>query len=113
LKALLTWNHKIFPINIMDAYMTIYATVLFFLLSPGVLLRFPSRNPAITLGVHAALFAIIWQLTHKAVYQQIYGKEGFAGLSGGEIGGIAIGVLILIIIIGYIINDKKTTLKKN
>lgn len=75
--------------------MTIYATVLFFLLSPGVLFHFPSRNHAITLGVHAVLFAIIWQLTHKAMYQQIYGKEGFAELSGGEIAGIIIAVLIL------------------
>jgi hypothetical protein len=93
--------------------MTIYAAVLFFLLSPGVLFRFPSRNPAITLGVHAALFAIIWQLTHKAVYQQIYGKEGFE-LSGGATWGIAIGVLILIIIIiRYIIKDIQTTLEAN
>ena len=80
--------------------MTIYGAILFFLLSPGVLFRFPSRNPAITLGVHAALFAIIWQLTHKAVYQQIYGKEGFAELSGGEIGGISAGVIVLFLVTG-------------
>ena len=76
--------------------MTIYAAVLFFLLSPGVLFHFPSRNPAITLGVHAALFAIIWQLTHKVVYQQIYGKEGFE-LSKGGIAGISVGAAVVAI----------------
>ena len=82
--------------------MTIYAAVLFFLLSPGVLFHFPSRNHAITLGVHSVLFAIIWQLTHKAVYQQIYGKEGFE-LSGGAIVGIIIAVIFLVPLVYYII----------
>jgi len=82
--------------------MSIYGAFLFFLFSPGVLFRFPSTNPMIVLGVHAVLFGIIWQITHKAVYRQIYGKEGFEnnqiliGLS------IFIGILILICIIGLI-----------
>lgn len=80
--------------------MTIYGAILFFLLSPGVLLRFPSRNPAITLGVHAALFAIIWQLTHKAVYQQIYGKEGFE-LSRGGIAGISVGAVAVVALLVF------------
>lgn len=58
--------------------MAIYGAVLFFLLSPGVLFRFPSKKPVLVLAVHAVLFAIIYQLTYKAVYRQIYGREGFA-----------------------------------
>ena len=89
--------------------MSIYGAFLFFLFSPGVLFRFPSTNPMIVLGVHAVLFGIIWQITHKAVYRQIYGKEGF--MSDGEKIGIAVGsavgvgILILIIVARIIIQN--------
>ena len=62
----------------MDTYMAIYGAVLFFLLSPGVLFRFPAKNHLLVLCIHAVLFAIIYQLTYKAVYKQIYGREEFA-----------------------------------
>ena len=75
--------------------MGIYAPLLFLLLSPGVLFRFPSKNPIIVLGVHALLFAIIYQLTHKAVYRQIYGREGFE-LGPGWISAIAVVAILLI-----------------
>jgi len=81
--------------------MGIYAALLFFLLSPGVLFRFPLKNPMIVLGVHAVLFAIIYQLTHKAVYRQIYGKEGFAN-AGSIFTTIAyIIIFIIAILMGF------------
>ena len=94
----------------MDLYMAIYGAVLFFLLSPRVLFRFPAKNHLLVLGVHAVLFAIIWQLTHKAVYQQIYGKEGFYddNISPNTLLGIVLGVslgAVLIIILYEVIQS--------
>ena len=86
----------------MNTYIAIYIAVLFFLLSPGVLFQFPSKEPIITLGVHAMIFSIILQLTYKMVYQQVYRKEGFEdnkiliGLC------IFIGILFSIVVIGLI-----------
>jgi hypothetical protein len=39
----------------------LYSTVLFFLLSPGVLFYFPSKNQYIVIGFHAILFAVLLQ----------------------------------------------------
>ena len=78
--------------------MAIYGAVLFFLLSPGVLFRFPSKKPVLVLAVHAVLFAIIYQLTYKAVYRQIYGREGF--VNAGDIFNILVGVFFLVIFLG-------------
>jgi hypothetical protein len=85
----------------MDLYMGIYSALLFLLLSPGVLFRFPSKNPMIVLGVHAILFAIIYQLTHKAIYREIYGREGFE-LGPGGISAIAVGAILLITGLAFI-----------
>jgi hypothetical protein len=91
--------------------MAIYGAVLFFLLSPGVLFRFPSKKPIIVLVVHAVLFAIIYQLTYKAVYRQIYGREGFAGTgaSNAYIYFImACAVVFIILMIPKAFSGKKT-----
>ena len=75
----------------------IYGAVLFFLLSPGVLFRIPSKNHLIVLSIHAALFAIIWQLTQKAVYRQV---DGFMSAEAGL--GIFFTLLILtVLFIGF------------
>jgi hypothetical protein len=81
----------------MNIYTIIYGAVLFFLLSPGVLFMFPSKNYLITLSIHAALFAIIWQLTQKAVYRQV---DGFMSAEAGL--GILFTLLILtVLFIGF------------
>jgi hypothetical protein len=61
----------------MNIYLIIYSLILFLILSPGILCYFPSKNHLITVGIHAIIFGIIWQLTYKVLYQQLYNKEGF------------------------------------
>ena len=85
--------------------MTIYGAVLFFLLSPGVLFRFPSKKPVLVLIVHAVLFTIILQVTYKIVNDFIY-KERFELNDGQKIGitiGGALGAAAFIIFIAFII----------
>ena len=60
----------------MNLIMTVYVAVLFFVLTPGVLLRLPPKGSLlIVAAVHAVVFALIYQLTHKTVYQLF--TEGF------------------------------------
>jgi hypothetical protein len=49
--------------------MTLYVMVLFFLLSPGVLVSIPPRSGRVTTAfVHAIVFGIVWYFTHKMVW---------------------------------------------
>ena len=59
--------------------MSLFVAVLFFVLTPGVLLSLPSKKSDIyTLAaVHAVAFAVVYGLTHKAVMHMLY-PEGFA-----------------------------------
>uniref|UniRef100_A0A6C0LCU6 Uncharacterized protein n=1 Tax=viral metagenome TaxID=1070528 RepID=A0A6C0LCU6_9ZZZZ len=53
----------------MDWIFTLYIVLLFFLLTPGVLLRLPPNANKITVAAtHAIVFGIVWQLTHKFVW---------------------------------------------
>jgi hypothetical protein len=58
----------------MNLAVAIYSAILFFLLSPGVLLRLPSNGSKLTVaGVHALVFAgvlyftagFVWRLSHS------------------------------------------------
>jgi hypothetical protein len=50
--------------------------VLFFVLTPGVLLTLPSKGSVYLVAfVHAIVFGIVYKLTHKMVYN--YFNEGF------------------------------------
>lgn len=54
----------------------LYLMVLFFILTPGVLLTLPSKGSVYLVAlVHAIVFGIVYKLTHKMVYQ--YFNEGF------------------------------------
>ena len=49
-------------------YMSLFVAVLFFLLTPGILLRLPPTGSKYTVAaVHAVVFVIVYHLTHKAV----------------------------------------------
>lgn len=49
--------------------MFLYALVLFFVLTPAIFVRIPpSGNKYLVAFVHALIFAIIWELTHKFVW---------------------------------------------
>jgi len=53
----------------MNWFMILFLAALFFVLSPGVLLRLPARGDVYTVAaVHAAVFALVWHFTHKAVW---------------------------------------------
>jgi hypothetical protein len=49
-----------------DIIHTLIAAVLFFVLTPGVFLRFPKNESLVKVaGVHAVIFGIVWLLWHK------------------------------------------------
>lgn len=55
----------------MNWFFTFYVTLLFFLLTPGILLTLPSTNSKrhIVALVHAGIFAVVFLLTCKYVWQ--------------------------------------------
>jgi len=51
-------------------FMSLYAAVLFFILTPGVVLSLPPGGSRLTVALtHAVVFGIVWALTHKLVYR--------------------------------------------
>lgn len=60
-------------------YMSLFVAALFFVLTPGVLLRLPPGGSKLTVAAtHAVVFALVFHLTHKTVSKMLYGYEGFA-----------------------------------
>lgn len=52
--------------------MALYAAVLFFLLTPGVLVSLPQGGSrTVVAATHAAVFALVWYFTHKAVWRMV------------------------------------------
>ena len=53
----------------MHAFMFVFVALLFFVLSPGVLLSLPPKGSKITVAiVHALVFALVFTFTHKLVW---------------------------------------------
>lgn len=49
--------------------MAVFASLLFFVLTPGVVLRLPKGGSPTTVALtHALVFGVVWALTHKAVW---------------------------------------------
>ena len=62
----------------MSVFVSLYAAILFFLLTPAILLRLPSNGSKWTVAfVHALVFGIIFYFTHKAVWRLTARFEGF------------------------------------
>jgi hypothetical protein len=60
----------------MNWAVTFYAAVLFFLLTPAVLVRLPPKGGKFTVAaVHALVFALIFHFTHKMVWQMSMGMS--------------------------------------
>jgi len=58
--------------------MLAYVALLFVLLTPGVLLRLPSKGTLLTVAiVHGIVFALVFHFTHRHVYR-LTSNEGFA-----------------------------------
>lgn len=77
----------------MNWSVTFYAAILFFLLTPAVLVRLPTKGGKFTVAaVHAVVFALIFHFTHKLVWQLSMGmglprpvrKEGMEQGPNGE-----------------------------
>ena len=61
----------------MHLYMTLFVAVLFFVLTPGILLSLPPNGSKVTVALtHALVFALVYSVTHKMVYRFLY--EGFS-----------------------------------
>ena len=60
-----------------DLYMIVFTAVLFYALTPGILLRLPQGGSKMAVAAtHAVVFALVYQVTHKMVSKFI-GREGF------------------------------------
>lgn len=67
----------------MNLIVAAYAAILFFLLSPGVLLRLPPKGSKfVVVATHAVIFAIVMGLTCKMVWKFSMGMrlEGMDGM---------------------------------
>jgi hypothetical protein len=54
-------------------FMVIFTWVLFYALSPGILLKIPAGgSPRTVAAVHGLVFALIYGFTHKMVWAYFY-----------------------------------------
>ena len=57
----------------MEWVMFLYTALLFFLLTPGILLSLPPKGKKMTVAlVHALVFGIVFTLSHKMVMRLSY-----------------------------------------
>jgi len=50
--------------------MSVYAALLFFVLTPGVVVRLPpGGSPLVVAATHAVVFMVVYALTHKLVWK--------------------------------------------
>jgi len=77
----------------MNPVMFIYAFVLFFLLTPKVLVSLPAKGSKIMVAaVHALIFALIFVLTNQWVWKNTHSLfEGAIGSMRGSAAGAAAG----------------------
>ena len=70
----------------MNVYMSLYMVLLFVVLSPGILLRLPPKGSKLVVAVvHGLVFALVYYLTHKAVWLATSQISGFKGPSEVEL----------------------------
>ena len=64
-------GRKIWVQNIdMNVLMSVFLAVLFFVLTPGVLLRLPMGGSKLAVAAtHAVVFALVYHFTHKLVWR--------------------------------------------
>lgn len=54
----------------MNVLMSVFLAVLFFVMTPGVLLRLPmGGSKLVVAATHAVVFALIYHFTHKLVWR--------------------------------------------
>lgn len=53
----------------MDIFMILYAAALFYLLTPGIIVKFPANGSNKTIALtHGVIFALLWSISHKFVW---------------------------------------------
>lgn len=58
----------------MNVVMFVYAFLLFFILTPGILLSLPPKGSKIIVALtHAFVFALVWHFTNKMVWRSTHG----------------------------------------
>jgi hypothetical protein len=68
----------------MNIWMLLYVAVLFFVLTPGILVSLPSGGSKTTVAaVHALVFALVFHFTHKIVWN-VTKSVRFGHLEGFE-----------------------------
>ena len=61
----------------MSLLVSLYAAILFFVLTPSILLRLPKNGSKFTVAlVHAVVFGLLFWLTHKFVWRMSQRLEG-------------------------------------
>lgn len=61
---------------------SVFGAILFFLLSPGILLRLPSNGSKMTVAlVHALVFGLVFYFAHRAVYSYFNPMRRFEGMT--------------------------------
>jgi hypothetical protein len=56
--------------------MILFTALLFFVLTPGILLSLPPHGSLATKAmVHAIVFALVYRFTHKMAYKALYGMS--------------------------------------
>ena len=75
----------------MHALMFIFTAILFFVLTPGIVLSLPPKGSKMMVAmVHAVVFALVFTFTHKLVWEWgisngLIVKDGFRqGFTGGS-----------------------------
>ena len=69
----------------MNITMTLFTTLLFVLLTPGMLTRLPPGGSKVTVAlVHGLIFALLYHFTHKMVWRWSMGYEGFQACPEGK-----------------------------
>jgi hypothetical protein len=64
----------------MHVVMSLYVALLFFVLTPGVLLSLPKGGSKyMVAGTHALVFALLFHFTHKMAWNLSVSLEGFQG----------------------------------
>jgi hypothetical protein len=64
--------------------MTLFVAALFFVLTPGVVLRLPpGGGKLVVAATHAIVFAVVYGMVHKTVWNMLY-SEGFKGCPKGQ-----------------------------
>ena len=64
----------------MNVVMFVYAFLLFFVLTPGILLSLPPKGSKMIVALtHAFVFALVWHFTNKLVWRSTQGL--FEGMS--------------------------------